>query len=165
MPPPIWPRHWPRPTPGSARSVTYATPASVARSAPGWPRRRATSCSTPTPTCPATSSSRCRTRCGSCASTAPTSSARTATTARPPADVSHLLRRQRRRAASPPGGRLLVVNADDYGLTEGVSEASLRAARDGIVTSTSVLVLGRGFATSGKWLADDDRLGVGVHLA
>ena len=45
----------------------------------------------------------------------------------------------------PTGRRaLLIVNADDYGLTEGVSRAILDAHRDGIVTSTSVLALAPG---------------------
>jgi predicted glycoside hydrolase/deacetylase ChbG (UPF0249 family) len=65
------------------------------------------------------------------------------------------------------GGRraLLVVNADDYGLTEGVSRAILDAHRDGIVTSTSVLALAPGFAPSVGWLQDAPALGTGAHLA
>jgi hypothetical protein len=45
-------------------------------------------------------------------------------------------------ASSPvPGsGRWLVVNADDFGLTAGVSRGILEAHRRGIVTSTTVLV-------------------------
>ena len=60
---------------------------------------------------------------------------------------------------------LLVVNADDYGLTEGVSRAILDAHRDGIVTSTSVLALAPGFAPSVGWLQDAPALGTGAHLA
>jgi len=60
---------------------------------------------------------------------------------------------------------LLIVNADDYGLTEAVSAGILRAHRDGIVTSTSVLALAPGFARTGRWLGDHPRLDVGVHLA
>ena len=60
---------------------------------------------------------------------------------------------------------LLIVNADDYGLTEQVSAGILRAHRHGIVTSTSVLTLAPGFRTSGRWLADHAGLDVGVHLA
>jgi chitin disaccharide deacetylase len=63
------------------------------------------------------------------------------------------------------GGPLLVVNADDFGLTEGVSRAILDAHRRGVVTSTSALALGPGFATSAGWLADAPALGVGAHLA
>ena len=61
--------------------------------------------------------------------------------------------------------RLLIVNADDYGLTEAVSAGILRAHRDGMVTSTSVLAVAPGFARTGKWLAEEEGLGVGVHLA
>ena len=61
--------------------------------------------------------------------------------------------------------RLLIVNADDYGLTEAVSTGILRAHRHGMVTSTSVLAVAPGFARSGTWLADEADLGVGVHLA
>jgi predicted glycoside hydrolase/deacetylase ChbG (UPF0249 family) len=60
---------------------------------------------------------------------------------------------------------LLVVNADDYGLTEGVSRAILHAHREGVVTSTSVLALAPGFAPSAPWLADAPELGTGAHLA
>ncbi|MDQ6928112.1 MAG: ChbG/HpnK family deacetylase [Actinomycetota bacterium] len=61
--------------------------------------------------------------------------------------------------------RPLIVNADDYGLTEKVSSGILRAHRDGIVTSTSVLTLAPGFAKTATWLTDYPGLGVGVHLA
>jgi len=60
---------------------------------------------------------------------------------------------------------LLIVNADDYGLTPGVSRAILDAHRDGIVTSTSVLALAPGFEPTVGWLADAPDLGTGAHLA
>jgi predicted glycoside hydrolase/deacetylase ChbG (UPF0249 family) len=60
---------------------------------------------------------------------------------------------------------LLIVNADDYGLTTAVSEGILRAHRDGVVTSTSVLALAPGFGPSIGWLRDVPALGVGAHLA
>ena len=63
------------------------------------------------------------------------------------------------------GERLLVVNADDYGLTPAVSQGILRAHKEGIVTSTSVLVLGRGFNDSARWIADHETLDAGIHLA
>ncbi|HEX7094516.1 MAG TPA: ChbG/HpnK family deacetylase, partial [Acidimicrobiales bacterium] len=61
--------------------------------------------------------------------------------------------------------RLLIVNADDYGLTAAVSAGILRAHRNGIVTSTSVLALAPGFRQSAAWLLDEPSLGVGAHLA
>lgn len=59
----------------------------------------------------------------------------------------------------------LVVNADDFGLTRGVSDAILAAHRAGTVSSTSALVVARDFESSAPRLADAPRLGVGVHLA
>ena len=61
--------------------------------------------------------------------------------------------------------RLLIVNADDYGLTAGVCRAIVRAHRDGIVTSTSALALGPAFETCASLLNDVPDLGVGAHLA
>jgi predicted glycoside hydrolase/deacetylase ChbG (UPF0249 family) len=60
---------------------------------------------------------------------------------------------------------LLIVNADDYGLTEGISLGILRAHREGIVTSTSVLAIGPAYPKVAHLLADHPALGVGVHLA
>jgi predicted glycoside hydrolase/deacetylase ChbG (UPF0249 family) len=60
---------------------------------------------------------------------------------------------------------LLIVNADDYGLTDGVSTAILRAHRDGIVTSTSVLAIAPAFDRTSGWLTDAPDLGTGAHLA
>ncbi|HEX2119035.1 MAG TPA: ChbG/HpnK family deacetylase [Acidimicrobiales bacterium] len=60
---------------------------------------------------------------------------------------------------------LLIVNADDYGLTEGISRGILHAYREGIVTSTSVIAIGPAYPKVASWLADEDNLGIGVHLA
>jgi predicted glycoside hydrolase/deacetylase ChbG (UPF0249 family) len=59
----------------------------------------------------------------------------------------------------------LIVNADDYGLTEGISRGILRAHREGVVTSTSVLAVGPALPEVGSWLQDHPDLSVGVHLA
>jgi predicted glycoside hydrolase/deacetylase ChbG (UPF0249 family) len=62
--------------------------------------------------------------------------------------------------------RLLIVNADDYGLTRGVSRGILRAHREGIVTSASVLAVGPAFEDAARELRDaPSGFGVGVHLA
>jgi predicted glycoside hydrolase/deacetylase ChbG (UPF0249 family) len=65
----------------------------------------------------------------------------------------------------PSGERLLIVNADDYGLTQGISQGILRAHREGIVTSTSVLAIGPAYPKVCNLLEDHPHLGVGVHLA
>ena len=59
---------------------------------------------------------------------------------------------------------LLIVNADDFGLTEGVSRAILEAGRDGIVTSTSALATGAALGATAHTLRDSG-IGVGAHLA
>jgi predicted glycoside hydrolase/deacetylase ChbG (UPF0249 family) len=59
--------------------------------------------------------------------------------------------------------RALIVNADDFGLTRGVSAGILAAHRHGIVTSTTVLVTA---APDREQLAQarDSGLGLGLHL-
>jgi predicted glycoside hydrolase/deacetylase ChbG (UPF0249 family) len=65
-------------------------------------------------------------------------------------------------AATP---RLLIVNADDFGLTDGVCRAIVKAHNEGIATSTSALAVAPAFARCAAWLDDAPGLGVGVHLA
>ena len=61
-------------------------------------------------------------------------------------------------------GPLLIVNADDFGLTPGVCQAILRAGACGIVTSTSALANGPALTDAASSLRDSG-LGVGAHLA
>jgi predicted glycoside hydrolase/deacetylase ChbG (UPF0249 family) len=58
----------------------------------------------------------------------------------------------------------LVVNADDFGMTAAISRGILRAHRDGIVTSTSLLGNCDDLAGARALLAEAPGLGVGVHL-
>ena len=84
----------------------------------------------------------------------------------PASEARAATRRPSRPAPRPDAGnRLLIVNADDYGLTTGISNGILQAHREGIVTSTSVLAVGPAFARTAPLLADVPGLGVGVHLA
>jgi predicted glycoside hydrolase/deacetylase ChbG (UPF0249 family) len=61
--------------------------------------------------------------------------------------------------------RLLVVNADDMGLTPGVCRAVRRAHTDGVVTSTSVLAVGTAFEQAATAVREAGDLGLGAHLA
>lgn len=61
--------------------------------------------------------------------------------------------------------RVLVVTADDLGLTAGGCRAVQRAHTDGIVTSTSVLAVGRAFEEAASMLRATPTLAVGAHLA
>ena len=59
--------------------------------------------------------------------------------------------------------RRLIVNADDFGLTPGVSAGILAAHRHGIVTSTTMLV-NRDVAPDVIARARDAGLGIGLHV-
>ena len=58
----------------------------------------------------------------------------------------------------------LIVNADDFGLTENVNRGILDAYRDGIVTSTTLLANGMAFESAVAAGKQFHRLGIGVHL-
>ncbi|MFL5318639.1 MAG: carbohydrate deacetylase [Myxococcaceae bacterium] len=57
----------------------------------------------------------------------------------------------------------LVINADDLGLHPAIDRGILRCKRDGVLTSTTVLVTGR-TAPEAIRAANDAGLGIGVHL-
>ncbi len=61
--------------------------------------------------------------------------------------------------------RRLIVNADDFGLTPGVSRGIIKAHREGIVTSTSVMI-NMPYAEESLRLAQQEApdLGIGLHL-
>jgi predicted glycoside hydrolase/deacetylase ChbG (UPF0249 family) len=62
---------------------------------------------------------------------------------------------------------LLIVNADDFGLTPGVTRGIAVGHRDGVITSTSMLAVAPSFPLAAAMAAsgDLDDLGIGVHLA
>ena len=65
---------------------------------------------------------------------------------------------------SPLGTRRLIVNADDFGLSPSVNSAVIRAHREGILTSASLMVNESGFDEAVKLAKENPRLGVGLHL-
>lgn len=60
--------------------------------------------------------------------------------------------------------RRLIVNADDFGLSHSVNEAVIRAHRDGILTTASLMVNEPGFDEAVKLAKENPKLGVGLHL-
>jgi hopanoid biosynthesis associated protein HpnK len=58
----------------------------------------------------------------------------------------------------------LIVNADDFGLTESVNRGIMVAHREGILTSTSLLANGSAFDQAVSLSQHFPRLSVGVHL-
>jgi predicted glycoside hydrolase/deacetylase ChbG (UPF0249 family) len=63
-----------------------------------------------------------------------------------------------------PDGKYVVVNADDFGFSPEVTEGILRAHREGIVTSTTVVANMPAAGDAVARLAEVPQLGVGVHL-
>lgn len=61
--------------------------------------------------------------------------------------------------------RLLVVTADDLGLTRGVNEAVRRGHEGGLVTAASLLAVGKAFDDAAALVRDLPALELGAHLA
>src|SRR3989442_11210561 len=60
--------------------------------------------------------------------------------------------------------KLLIVTADDLGLTRRVNEAIEKAHREGIVTTASLMVNGGAFESAAGILNDNPKLDAGLHL-
>lgn len=58
----------------------------------------------------------------------------------------------------------LIVNADDFGLTLGVSEGIIKGIKEGIVTDTTVMVNMESFEESIKLLKENNISEAGLHL-
>ena len=58
----------------------------------------------------------------------------------------------------------LILNADDFGMTRGVNEGIIRAHRDGILTSTTLMANGPEFEDAVAGAKLNPELGVGCHL-
>jgi predicted glycoside hydrolase/deacetylase ChbG (UPF0249 family) len=59
---------------------------------------------------------------------------------------------------------ILVVNADDFGMSAGVNHGIIQAHQTGIVTSTSLMVRGAAVAEAVSLARENPRLGVGLHV-
>ncbi|MGP8235580.1 MAG: hopanoid biosynthesis-associated protein HpnK [Limisphaerales bacterium] len=60
--------------------------------------------------------------------------------------------------------RRLIVNADDFGRSSSINEAVVRAHRDGILTSASLMVNETAAGEAVRLARENPRLGVGLHL-
>ena len=58
----------------------------------------------------------------------------------------------------------LIVNADDLGYSEGINEGIIKAHKEGIVTSTSLMVNGRAAKHGVNLAKKNPRLGLGLHF-
>jgi len=60
--------------------------------------------------------------------------------------------------------RRLIVNADDFGLTQGVNRAIIEAHCHGVVTSATLMANGQAFDDASQRATSTSRLGVGCHV-
>ena len=58
----------------------------------------------------------------------------------------------------------VIINADDFGISEEVNEAVVRAFRNGVLTSTSLMVTGDAVEQAVQLAKENPGLGVGIHL-
>ena len=65
---------------------------------------------------------------------------------------------------TPNSGRRLIVNADDFGRTHSINEAVIRAHREGILTTASLMVNEPACDEAVTLARENPRLGVGLHL-
>ena len=59
---------------------------------------------------------------------------------------------------------LLIVNADDFGLSKGQNYGIIEACRRGVVTSTTALVNGEAVEHAAQLSREVPELGVGMHF-
>jgi hopanoid biosynthesis associated protein HpnK len=60
--------------------------------------------------------------------------------------------------------RRLIVNADDFGRSSSINQAVIRAHREGILTTTSLMVNEPAFDEAVALAMENPRLGVGLHV-
>lgn len=60
--------------------------------------------------------------------------------------------------------KYLIVNADDLGYSEGINEGIVEAHKNGIVTSTSLMVYGKAAKQAVNLIKEFPKLGVGLHF-
>jgi predicted glycoside hydrolase/deacetylase ChbG (UPF0249 family) len=64
----------------------------------------------------------------------------------------------------PPDARLLIINADDFGMYHAVTEGVLRTIADGVVTSTTLMVPCPWGGYALRQLREHPEIAFGVHL-
>ncbi len=65
---------------------------------------------------------------------------------------------------TPAAGRRLIVNADDFGRSRSINEAVVRAHREGILTTASLMVNEAACNEAVALARENPKLGVGLHL-
>ena len=63
-----------------------------------------------------------------------------------------------------PPSKYLIVNADDFGRSHSINQAVIRAHRDGVLTTASLMVNGETFDEAVELARQHPKLGIGLHL-
>jgi predicted glycoside hydrolase/deacetylase ChbG (UPF0249 family) len=80
-------------------------------------------------------------------------------------DVTALNKSQTNRLLGyPPEARLLIINADDFGMCNSVNEAIMRALKEGVVRSTTLMVPCPWALHAIRFLTEHPEISFGVHL-
>jgi hypothetical protein len=69
------------------------------------------------------------------------------------------------RLGYPASAKLLILHADDIGMSHSVNRASLEALEKGWITSASILVVSPWFAEVAAWARKNPNADLGIHLA
>ncbi|HJR68295.1 MAG TPA: polysaccharide deacetylase family protein [Gemmatimonadaceae bacterium] len=75
------------------------------------------------------------------------------------------IRTVQERLGYPATARLLILHADDVGMSHSVNRASLEALEKGWITSASILVVSPWFAEAATWARAHPNADLGIHLA
>lgn len=59
---------------------------------------------------------------------------------------------------------ILIINADDFGLSEGINKGIIEAYKNGILTSTSICANGAAFDSAVRLAKEHPNLDIGIHL-
>jgi hopanoid biosynthesis associated protein HpnK len=73
-------------------------------------------------------------------------------------------RKHRNIPQTPKSIRRLIVNADDFGRSPSINQAVIRAHREGILTSASLMLNEIAFAEAVDLARQNPKLGIGLHL-
>jgi hopanoid biosynthesis associated protein HpnK len=66
--------------------------------------------------------------------------------------------------SDPATGQRVIFNADDFGRSHSINEAVIRAHREGVLTTASLMVNGEAFDEAVQLARQHPSLGVGLHL-
>lgn len=58
----------------------------------------------------------------------------------------------------------IIINADDFGLSEGINDGIIKSHKDGVVLSTTIMANGPAYKSAVKLAKENPNLGVGIHL-